>query len=60
MAGVYATRLAGSAGGRRASTFRRFHTASASQARWPRGLPSSSATARRARPPRARHPRRVR
>ena len=25
MAGVYATRLAGSAGGRRAGTFRRFH-----------------------------------
>ena len=48
MAGVYATRLAGSAGGRRARTFRSFHRRRISCAlfvRWPKGSPSSSATA---------------
>ena len=35
MAGVYAARQAGSAGGRRARTFRSFHTASASRVPWP-------------------------
>eukprot|EP00966_Prymnesium_polylepis_P169333 3915421-Prymnesium_polylepis.1 len=37
MAGVYAVRQAGSAGGRRARTPSAASTASASRVRWPRG-----------------------
>eukprot|EP00966_Prymnesium_polylepis_P043457 1008098-Prymnesium_polylepis.1 len=44
MAGMHAARHSSSAGGRRASTFRRF-PASASRVRWQRGSPPSSATA---------------